>query len=366
MKSKKKILLFMPSIEGGGAEKNFFIISNYLINKFEHISLITVSKKFQYKFNKKIKIISPKLSFWGNLKYRNLKYFICFTLLIKECFKDKSFIILSFQANLYATLISKILGIKIIIRSNASITGWSQNIIKKKISLLANRIIVNSFELKKQYFKFFGIKPEVIYNPLNTREIKKKSKAELNFKFFRSKVFKFISVGRLVDQKDHITLLKAFKLIKKKTNFDFRLLILGSGINEKTIRDFINDNKLEKKILLKKFVNNPYPYINKSNCVILSSVFEGLPNILLESQVLKKHIISSSCPTGPKEILLNGKGGLLFKPKNEKELFLNLIKMIKHHVSLKKQIRLNSNKIKRFDFYSNLKKYENLINKLKD
>ena len=60
-------------------------------------------------------------------------------------------------------------------------------------------------------------------------------------------------------------------------------------------------------------MKNPYPIIKETDLFILSSRYEGLPNVLLESLALEKMVISSNCRTGPKEILLNGKGGLLFE-----------------------------------------------------
>ena len=72
------------------------------------------------------------------------------------------------------------------------------------------------------------------------------------------------------------------------------------------------------------FKKNPYPYLKRSEVLILSSLFEGLPNVLLESLSLKKFVISSDCPTGPKEILDYGKNGLLFKMKDEKDLLKKL------------------------------------------
>ena len=73
----------MPSIEGGGVEKNLFIISNYLANKIAGVCLITASKKYKNKFNKKIELILPKLNFWDKLG-RKAKYLICLFLLFKK------------------------------------------------------------------------------------------------------------------------------------------------------------------------------------------------------------------------------------------------------------------------------------------
>ena len=70
---------------------------------------------------------------------------------------------------------------------------------------------------------------------------------------------------------------------------------------------------MQKFVKIVGYKENPYPYIKASNLFILSSRYEGLPNVLLESIALKKFVISSNCPTGPSEILDKGKGGLLFK-----------------------------------------------------
>ena len=76
---------------------------------------------------------------------------------------------------------------------------------------------------------------------------------------------------------------------------------------------YIKDNNLEKFIKLRDFTDNPFKTIKNSDIFILSSRYEGLPNVLLEAACLKKLIISTKCPTGPKEILSNGKGGIFLK-----------------------------------------------------
>ena len=72
----KKLIIFIPSIESGGVEKNLFIITNYLTKKFEKIELITTSFNYKNKFDKKIKIVTPQSKFWTKQK-RIYKYFIC-------------------------------------------------------------------------------------------------------------------------------------------------------------------------------------------------------------------------------------------------------------------------------------------------
>ena len=145
---KKDLIIFMPSIEGGGVEKNLFIISNYLSSKIKNISIITTGKKYRNNF-KKINFITPKSFFWENTS-RRIKYFICLLILSLILLKNKNYVVFAFQANLYCTLVCKIFGIKIIVRSNSSPSGWSKNFIKKylykKILHYTDKIIVNSID----------------------------------------------------------------------------------------------------------------------------------------------------------------------------------------------------------------------------
>ena len=116
-----------------------------------------------------------------------------------------------------------------------------------------------------------------------------------------------INIGRLEDQKDHLTLLRAIKLIKDKIKV--KLLIIGNGSMQNEIDKFIEKNNLKYNVKIINNINNPFPYLLKSDLFVLSSIFEGLPNVLLEALTLNKFVISTNCSTGPSEILLKGKGG---------------------------------------------------------
>ena len=114
--NKKKLVIFMPSIEGGGVEKNLFIITNYLSKKIKGICLITASKEYNNKF-KGVKIINPKFNLGSG---RKSKYYSCFLELLRLLLKKEKFVVFAFQANLYCIIICKIFRTRIIIRSNSS------------------------------------------------------------------------------------------------------------------------------------------------------------------------------------------------------------------------------------------------------
>ena len=352
----------MPSVEGGGVEKNFFIISNYLANKLDKILLITAEKNLSKKI-KNIDIVYPRSNFWRN-KARFRKYIICVFLLIKILLKNRNILVFTFQANLYAILVCKLFRISIISRSNSSPSGWSKNFIKNyiyKVGLnLADTIIVNSIEFKQEMKKKFSVNATHIYNPLNKNEIIRLSKKKVK-NIFPKKKLKIISVGRLVDQKNQLTLLKAINIIKNL--YPVKVVLIGRGVDLYKIKNYIKLNKLSK-IVKVFYTSNPFPYIKQADLFILSSKYEGLPNVLLESIALKKMIISSACPTGPKEILLDGKAGLLFKVGNYVELSQKIIFFIKNKTKCKKLLNASIIKLNRFDYKINLKKYLSAIKKI--
>tara|TARA_Y100000590_G_scaffold355954_1_gene409946 strand:+ start:1164 stop:2282 length:1119 start_codon:yes stop_codon:yes gene_type:complete len=360
----KKIVIFMPSIEGGGVEKNLFIVTNYLATRVESLSLISISKKYKKKFHRSINFITLRSDFWDNLN-RKIKYILSIFLLIKLLLKSRNVIVFAFQANIYCILICKIFFVKVITRSNTAPIGWSKNFIKKilfKFFLnLSNKIIVNSLEFKKDLKKELNLESVCIYNPLNFSEIVKKSKLKSKNIFGNGKL-KIVNIGRFTEQKNQITILKALNMIKEQINFE--MVIIGRGVLKEKLLNFIKLNNLGKKVKIVDFVKNPFPLIKQSDLFVLSSKYEGLPNVLLEALVLKKFVISSDCRTGPKEILLNGKGGLLFKVGNYHNLAKHISYFNSNKKNCKKLLKKSTKALYRFDYKINLDKYFQLINSM--
>ena len=115
----RELLIFVPSIEDGGVEKNLFLISNHFSNNGIKTNIITANLDKKRKFNNKINFISPNSNFFDN-KNRFYKTIFCFYLLFKFFFKKKSFLIFSFQANIYAIFFAYVFRLDIITRSNTA------------------------------------------------------------------------------------------------------------------------------------------------------------------------------------------------------------------------------------------------------
>ena len=361
---KSKIILFMPCVDSGGVEKNFFLISNFLAKNNKNVTVITISKNIKNQLNKNIKFVSLNFKIWNKLS-RRLRFVLGLVLLIKEIMKNKNSIVLSFQANIYCGLLSKLLGFNLIIRSNSSPEGWSKNFIKKffyRVGLnAANKVIVNSRDFKKIIKKKFDVNSVNIYNPLNTNEILKLSKKKIKFNFFEKHYLNIINIGRLEDQKDHLTLLNAIKIIKNRINV--KLLIIGNGSMQDKIDYFIEKNHLKKNVMILNNSHNPFPYLLRSDLFVSSSIYEGLPNVLLEALTLNKFVISTNCSTGPSEILLKGRGGILVPIKDYKSLAKSISYYYNNKKNLKKKLLTAKKNLDRFDMKKNLNSYLKIINK---
>ena len=356
----KKLIIFIPSIEEGGVEKNLYIVSNYLIKKNVKVEILTCNNNKAKFFDKKIKFIGTSSNFW-HTKSRAIKYLVCLFLLFFNLLKNKSNkLIFAFQANIYAILISKIFNAKIIVRANSAPSGWSHNLVKKKIYSflinLADDVLVNSIQFKKDFKNIFNIKTKYIYNPFDKTLINKNSNIK---SLFKKKSLKILSIGRLTSQKDHITLIKAARLINPNLNPE--VLIIGKGNEYYNLKNYIKVNNLKNIVKLIGYKKQPYPYIQKADIFVLTSKYEGLPNVLLEAQYLNKYIISTNCPTGPREILLNGKAGDLFKVGDYKKLasIINKYNLNKKIISTK--ISTGFKNFNRFDYFKNCNKYYKFV-----
>ena len=324
--------------------------------------MITCDEK-KNKFSKKVKIIRPFLNVDKN-SGRPIKYSLCILYLIIYCILKKNrFVVLSFQANIYAIIICKIFNIKIISRSNSSPSGWSKNFFKNLIFNFflkrADEIIVNSIDFKNELDKKFNLKSILILNPFNFKEIKKKSKEKFKFSFFKKNSLKVLNVARLTDQKDHLTLLKAINIVKKFRRV--QLVIVGKGVFKNRLLNYVENNDLNNYVKFVNFQENPFKFMRICDVFVLSSIFEGHPNVLVEALSLKKYVISSNCPTGPKEILGNGKYGSLFKLQNHKQLAKILINF-KFNKVTKKKI---SDGLKTIGIYDHRDKCEDYLKVLK-
>ena len=151
---------------------------------------------------------------------------------------------------------------------------------------------------------------QVIYNPIVTPALFEKSRAMLEHPWFkRGEPPVLLAAGRLTGQKGFDVLIRAFAQVRK--DHRVRLLIVGEGEERVALEGMVREYGLEQDVSMPGFVANPYKYMAHAAAFVLSSRWEGLPTVLVEAMALGAAIISTDCPSGPREILQGGRYGQL-------------------------------------------------------
>lgn len=211
-----------------------------------------------------------------------------------------------------------------------------------KITFPTNETLENFKKLKiVNEEKLFFLSDPIIVTKINPKINKKENKIFINEIEFKDY---YICIGRLTKQKNFKLIINSFKeiLLYKK---NFKVLILGDGEEFNYLNKLIKKYNLEKNIFLIGFKENIYEFLNNSKCFILSSLWEDPGWVLIEAIYSNTFVISSDCPSGPKEILCDG-GGFLFKNNSVNDLVKNILKfentpneeIIKMKIKAKKKI----------------------------
>lgn len=157
-----------------------------------------------------------------------------------------------------------------------------------------------------------AVRPErvrVTYNPLISEGLLQKSRCEPEHPWFQDGVPIVLAVGRLNKQKNFANLISAFAATRKSV--EARLLILGEGEDRAMLEQQVTELGLTDSVSMPGFLANPYACMARAHVLALSSDHEGLPSVLIEALACGTPVISTDCPSGPSEILQNGRYGVL-------------------------------------------------------
>jgi len=171
-----------------------------------------------------------------------------------------------------------------------------------------------------------------IYNPVVNERLFQQAAEPLSHPWFSGDGPPvLLTVGGIKPAKDHATLLKAFALVREKR--PVRLLILGEGkLRENLIRQ-AEELGISADLEMPGFLDNPFQYMARASLFVLSSVFEGLPTVLIEALACGCPVVSTDCPSGPREILDNGRYGALVQMADEKSLAAAILQALDARVN---------------------------------
>jgi len=177
----------------------------------------------------------------------------------------------------------------------------------------ATGAIAISEGVRQDFLAHFKMAPELvttIYNPAITPDFPERAARAIDHSWLNKKGPPVImGMGRLTPQKDFPTLLKAFARLRKRLNA--RLIILGEGPARLELEALTDELSISADVDLPGFVSDPLPWLARANLFALSSRYEGLGNVLIEAMAVGLPVVSTDCPSGPREILENGRLGHL-------------------------------------------------------
>lgn len=350
-----KLAFYISSLSGGGAEKVLTTIANTLASKGNEVHVISLEKRPQfYPLNPNVNLHAS-----DNRNSSKLMEQIKDYIFVRKCFKDiKADVNISFlmRCNLLLIVAGLLSKGKIIVcdrnnplREHSKFSFLISNILYKR----ANAIGVQTKQIKSFYWKSLQSKIFVQENPIDNVALEQQLSGEVI-----KKENTVISIGRLEPQKDFETLIRAFSRVATEHK-DWKLKIFGVGEKKDYLQKYIDDRQMTEKISLCGRTQRPFLELCRSKIFVLSTYYEGFPNVLCEAMEAGLQCISSDCVSGPRELIDNGVNGWLFEIGNDEQL-AELIKKCIESSDMSLGIRAKES-VKRLHLDKNISEWETII-----
>lgn len=315
----KTISLFMPNLAGGGAERVTVNVANGLAARGHRVCLVLLEKTGPYArdVDRAVRLVS--------LEARSVRRGV--VPLARHLRAEKPDVLLSAldHANIGALLARRLARVatRVVLtvhttRSQATLHQRSLHHALVRVAIRqtypwADAIVAVSKGAADDLVLSTGVPARLvrmIYNPVVTPRLLAYAREPLSHPWFApGGPPTVVAVGSLTAAKDFPTLLRAAARLRQA--IDFRLLILGEGGERSHLQEMAAELGLTDVVALPGFVDNPFAYLARSSMLVLSSVWEALPTVLIEALALGVPVVSTDCPSGPTEILHGGRYGRL-------------------------------------------------------
>ncbi len=316
---KKRILFFLPFMNGGGAERVVLSLLGHLDREQYIPVLVLLRQEGRY-----LSLIPSDVEVI-DLEAKQARYAILKIIQVIHIQKpDIVFTTLAYL-NLYIAMIRPFFPRKMrfIARESNTVSirnkrekyprifDWLYKNIYKNFDLIVTQAEFMRDDLVKNY----GIERErmvVIYNPVDSDDVQKKALEQEGVDYQDG--FNLLAVGKLGYQKGFDMLLS----IMRRLPHNYKLTILGEGSDKTALQNQIKEFGLQTRVRLLGFCDNPYAYMAKADLFVLSSRYEGLPNVVLEANALGLPVVAFDSAGGTGEIIREGENGFLVSPFDEK------------------------------------------------
>lgn len=317
--SPGSVTVFLPSLAGGGAERCIAIVASGLAARGVSVTLALASAEGPYlaDLHPKVRVIDLGVaSAWRALPglVRHLR-----------AERPDSFLAAMNHANVVAALAHRIARsqARLVLSERAHLSsvlaefpGWRMRMTLALMRLTypwADRIVTVSHGVAEDLLRQLPLDAQrvvTIYNPVVDDALRRKAEAAPTHPWLLSgSVPVVLAAGRLIAQKDFATLLDAFARLRRQR--PARLLILGEGELRGPLQARAATLGISEDVALPGFDPNPFPAMRAASLFVLSSRFEGLPGVLVQAMACGARVVSTDCPSGPREVLEGGRWGAL-------------------------------------------------------
>jgi glycosyltransferase involved in cell wall biosynthesis len=319
---KKRLLFIIPSLEGGGSEKVLSVLLRYLSNSRFEIFLALVCKQGVYYDN-----LPPHVNIINLKALRNRYALLKIFKTIKQTSPD---VVVTFNVNniyIYVAIASLFLPSKIryVTRESTTLSFFIKRYsyfrflvfaIYKLLYNISDIVICQSVKMKEDMVENFNVDAKraiIINNPIETNLIQTQAISTLEGGLMQNNTYKLLAIGRYVSAKGFDLLIKAIANI---AHFNLHLVILGDETAEeplykKKLYEIASECNVLDKISFLPFDINPYRYLSRMDALVLSSRYEGFPNVAIEAHAVGKPVVAYKSLAGIQDIIMDGVNGVL-------------------------------------------------------
>lgn len=334
LKDHPRLALFLPNLKGGGAERAMTTLAEGFLQHSCAVDMVLVKAEGAYleQLPEQLRLI--------DLSARNT--YLALPGLVNYLRQQQPWALLSTLdlSNLIAVVARRFAwrSTRVVIRVANTVSVQKRTPLKKKIERLALRwiypwadeIVAVSKGVADDLAAYAGIERRrirVIYNPVIAPRLHRLASQEPEHPWFRENGVPIIlGVGRLSEQKSFATLVEAFTLVRRER--PARLVIFGEGEQRARLENLAQALGVAQDFDLPGFTSNPYAHMRRAAVFVLCSLWEGLPNVLIEAMACGCPVVSSDCPSGPAEILAGGRYGHLFPPQDAEALASAILQVL--------------------------------------
>ena len=313
------LLIFLPSLSGGGAERVMVDLANGFARQGFPVELVLARAEGPYlaEVDDDVPVVDLQSS----------RVLFALPALVRHLRATRPSVLLSTQshANLVAIWAVRLAGVstRIVIReantasrsaaNSPTLRGRMVPFFMRLFYPWADVVVAPSQGVLDDLCRNFHLLPgkmRLLYNPSVSAALPAKAEAPLTHPWFApGQPPVVLGVGRLTRQKDFATLIRAVAEASQQRSL--RLMILGEGEERLRLEAMIRKLGMADCAVLPGFVENPFNYMKQAALFVLSSAWEGLPNVLIQAMACGVPVVATDCPSGPAEILENGRFGSL-------------------------------------------------------